>query len=84
MQRATNAPIRGYVRFGEEFIKVSELPENLDFVPTAIADKDKWNEMDYNAEDAEKKWKNEIPGLINKLKEKYDNFYVSVLSCIAF
>ena len=70
--------------FGKEFIKVSELPENLGFVPTAIADKDKWNEMDYNAEDAEKKWKNEIPSLINQLKEKYKDYYVSVLSCIAF
>ena len=70
--------------FGKEFIKVSELPENLGFVPTAIADKDKWNEMDYNVEDAEKKWKNEIPSIINRLKEKYSDCYASVLSCIAF
>ena len=70
--------------FGKEFIKVSELPENLGFVPTAIADESQWNEMDYNAEDAEKEWKNKIPRLINKLKEKYSDCYVSVLSCIAF
>lgn len=70
--------------FGKEFIKVSELPENLGFIPTAIADKDKWNEMDYNAEDAEKEWENKIPNLINQLKEKYSGCYVSVLSCIAF
>jgi len=70
--------------FGKEFIKVSELPENLGFVPTAIVDENQWNEMNYSAEDAEKEWKNKIPSLINKLKEKYGKCYVSVLSCIAF
>ena len=70
--------------FGKEFIKVSELPENLGFIPTVIADENQWNEMNYSEENAEKKWKSEISNIINQLKEKYSDCYASVLSCIAF